>query len=305
MKHPDAKTWISVTVLMQVSVWAMAQAVSPAEKIPPVTLENTELRILHSDIVGQDYEIFISLPASYHFESKVYPVIVGLDAFTGFNITKGCIDAFTSLYPMMPEVILVGIGYGGKGYDGLAQWIAGRTRDFTPVKNPSTEEFYKGFIDQKGTNQLQVHTGGAGQFLEFIDTELLPYLEQEYRIDKEDKALFGASFGGLFALFALFTSPGSFEKYFIESPSVHYRNGIIYTYEAEYADSHSDLDAEIFLCAGGLEKELIVNINKFDSIVQSRKYHHLHIEKAFFEGESHISCAPAAISRGLIELYNN
>ena len=111
--------------------------------------------------------------------------------------------------------------------------------------------------------------------------------------------------GGLFAFYTLFNSTDSFNKYFIESPSVHYSNDIIFEDEAEYADAHTDMDAEIFLCAGGYEKDHIDKMNKLDSLLHTRNYKNLYIEKVIFEGESHISCAPAAISRGLIELYNN
>ncbi|HDS06382.1 MAG TPA: alpha/beta hydrolase [Bacteroides sp.] len=296
---------IAFTVLFMTTSLLVAQSSSPSETNHQVTLERTEIRTLHSEIIDQDYELFISLPSSYHSGEKHYPLIIGLDAYTGFLHAKGCIDAYTYLAPLMPEVILVGIGYGGTGYMEFARWIAGRTRDFTPVRKPSIEEYYKGFIVQKGFNQLEVHTGGAAQFLSFLNSELLPFLLKEYRIESDNKALFGASFGGLFTLYALFNSSDSFNKYFIESPSINYSDGAIYKDEARYAASHSDLSAEIFICAGGQEKNLIDNINTLDSLLRTRKYQNLHIEKVFFEGENHISCAPAAISRGLIELYNN
>lgn len=305
MKHRMVCQWISVGILLLCTSVMMAQPSSAPERDLLVRLENTEMRTLYSEIIDQDYELFISLPLSYDTSEKGYPLIIGLDAYTGFLIAKGCIDAYTTLAPLMPEVILVGIGYGGTGYEELARWIAGRTRDFTPVRKTSTEEYYKGFIDQKGPNQIQVQTGGADQFMEFLTSELLPFLQKDYRIDSENKALFGASFGGLFALYTLFNSTDSFNKYFIESPSIHYSNEMIYKDEAKYAASHSDLNAEIFFCAGGEEKGLIDNINKLDSILRSRDYKNLCIEKVFFEGEGHLSCAPAAISRGLIELYNN
>lgn len=305
MKNIAFCHFIVFTVLSLNTTLLMAQSSYPSETNHQVTLERTEIRTLHSEIIDQDYELFIALPASYHEGEKDYPLIIALDAYTGFLFAKGCIDAYTTLAPLMPEVILVGIGYGGTGYDELARWIAGRTRDFTPIRNPWTEEFYKGFIDQKGPNQLEVHTGGAVQFLSFLNSELLPLLQEEYRIDSDNKALFGASLGGLFTLYTLFSSTDSFKKYFILSPSIHYSNGAIYQNEANYAASHSDLDAEIFFCAGGQEKDHIDNINKLDSVLRSRNYQNLHIEKVIFEGENHISCAPAAISRGLIELYNN
>ena len=148
MKYEIAKQWISVAGILMITCLMMAQTSSPSDRNQLITLERTEKMIFSSVSVQQGYELFISLPASYYSGEKDYPLIIGLDASTGFLVAKGCIDAFTSLYPLMPEVILVGVGYGGTGYDEFARWIAGRTRDFTPVNNPWTEEFYKSFIDQ-------------------------------------------------------------------------------------------------------------------------------------------------------------
>jgi predicted alpha/beta superfamily hydrolase len=284
---------------------AISQIERNNETNPKVTLDRTEMRILHSKIVDQDYEIFISLPNGYNQSNSSYPVIIGLDAYTGFLIMKGCVDAFTSLYPLMPEVILTGIGYGGDETNSLAKWIAGRTRDFTPLQNTGTEEFYEKFITDKGLAASDVQTGGAHLFLEFINNELFPFLNSNYRIDQENKVLVGASLGGLFAFYTVFHKPDTFDKYLIESPSLHYSNGVTFQYENDYAKNHSDLDMDIFMCAGELEGEHSVNVKKMEELLLSRDYPQLNLETVIFENESHISCAPAAISRGLIELFNN
>lgn len=270
-----------------------------------LVVERTEVKSLHSAIVGQDYELFISLPKSYNSGNTSYPVIIGLDAYTGFLITKGCVDAFTSLYPLMPEVILVGIGYGGDESNSMAKWVAGRTRDFTPEQNSWTEEFYEKFITDRGYESTDVQSGEAPLFLSFVQKELLPYINSNYRADSENKVLFGASFGGLFALYTLFHAPETFNKYFIESPSINYNNDIALRYESEFAKNHSDLHADIFMCAGSLENPHSANVKKMDSLLISRNYRHMKLETVIFENENHISCAPAAISRGLIELFNN
>ena len=247
----------------------------------------------------------ISLPKDYKHGNSSYPVIIGLDAYTGFLIMKGCVDAFTSLYPLMPEVILIGIGYGGDETNSLAKWIAGRTRDFTPLQNTWTEEFYEKFITDKGFSATDVLTGGAPLFLDFINNELFPFLNSNYRIDQENKILCGASLGGLFAFYTVFHKPDSFDKYFIESPSLHYGNGVCFQYESDFAKNHSDLDKDIFLCAGELEIDHVVNLKRMEELLLSRDYPKLNLETYIFEKENHISCAPAAISRGLLELFNN
>lgn len=290
--------------LLIFQIAAISQIEKNDETNQEVTLDRTEKRIIHSKIVDQDYEIFVSLPRGYNQGHSSYPVIIALDAYAGFLIMKGCVDVFTSLRPLMPEVIVIGIGYGGDETNSFVKWTAGRTRDFTPVQNPRTEEFYKKFITDKGGSVSDVQTGGAALFLEFINDELFPFLTSNYRIDQENKALFGVSFGGLFAFYTVFHNPDSFDKYFIESPSLHYSDGVTFQYENDYAKDHSDLDIDIFMCAGELEIGISDNIKKMEELLLSRDYPQLNLKTVIFENESHISCAPAAISRGLIELFN-
>ena len=128
---------------------------------PELSLERTEIRTLHSSIIDQDYEIIISLPKSYSIKDTVYPVIFLLDPYRAFSMVKGYTDVLTSPYTYIPEVIIVGIGYGGKGPDAMLNWALGRTRDLTPVKSAETEEIYKKRLAKAGVPNVEVQTGGA------------------------------------------------------------------------------------------------------------------------------------------------
>ncbi len=44
----------------------------------------------------------------------------------------------TAPSPILPEVILVGIGYGGEGIHARLNWALGRVRDYTPVQDTAT-----------------------------------------------------------------------------------------------------------------------------------------------------------------------
>ncbi|WP_312794982.1 alpha/beta hydrolase [Tianweitania sp.] len=67
-----------------------------------------------------------------------------------------------------------------------------------------------------------VRTGGADEFLDFLETRLLPFIDERTKIDPARKSLFGHSFGGLFALHALFTRPALFQKIIAVSPTIHW-----------------------------------------------------------------------------------
>lgn len=273
---------ITVGFIVFIISISSSQSFSQTEQLvdnyPELILERTEVRTLHSNIIGQDYEILISLPKSYSIQDTVFPVIFLLDPYLTFSMVKGYTDVLTSPYTYIPEVIIVGIGYGGKGPEAKLNWALGRTRDLT---------------------------GGAALFLDFIKKELFPFIETNYRIDKNARMLSGYSSGGLFAMYALFHEPGLFCKYFIGSPSIHFKDGITFDYELNYASNHSDLQADIFISAGELEDRTSQNVKRMVELLISRNYENLNLKTVIFENEDHVTCYPSAMSRGLIELLND
>jgi predicted alpha/beta superfamily hydrolase len=269
-----------------------------------LTLERTEVKTIHSAIVGQDYELLISLPKSYAVRDTVFPVIYLLDPYRAFLIMKGYTDVLTNPYTYIPEVIIVGIGYGGEGMEAMLKWALGRTRDLSPEKSPETEELYRRRLERLGVTGMEVQTGGAPQFLDFIKTELFPFIESNYRIDTNLRMLSGYSMGGLFAMYTLFHDPGLFHKYLVGSPSLHFNNGITFNYESAYTGEHSDLRADVFLSAGSLEGTTSADVEKMATLLNSRHYEHLDLSMTIFEKENHVSCYPAALSRGIMELLS-
>jgi uncharacterized protein len=270
-----------------------------------VTLERTELKILHSDIVGQDYELLISLPRDYAGSNHSYPVIIITDAYRSFLIYKAIADVFSKPGALMPEVILVGIAYGGDESNSMLHWAVGRTRDLTPSRNSNAESWLKETLVTMGFPDVEIQTGGAELFLDFIRHELFPYINIHYKADMENKTLCGQSYGGLFGLYTLFHAPETFDRYLIASPSIGYGAGLTYEYESEYANSHNDLNSLVFMSSGSLEKAIMENVIRMENLLLSRNYPNLKLKTVIFENESHTSCVPAAISRGLIELFKN
>jgi hypothetical protein len=65
--------------------------------------------------------------------------------------------------------------------------------------------------------------GASGNFISFIEKELQPYIERQYKANK-DRMLIGQSLGGLLATEILFTRPALFRQYVIISPSLWWNN---------------------------------------------------------------------------------
>jgi predicted alpha/beta superfamily hydrolase len=294
---------IFITLCIHIQMFSHTTGLTEDPK--PLTLERTVVKTIHSEIVGQDFELLISLPKSYGVRDTVFPVMILLDPYRAFLIMKGFTDVLTNPYNYIPEVIIVGVGYGGTGMEAMMNWALGRTRDMSPEKSIQTEDLYRRRLERFGVPDMEVKTGGAPLFLDFIKTELLPFVESNYRIDDNLRILSGYSMGGLFAMYTLFHEPGLFHKYLIGSPSIHFNDGVTFDYESAYAREHSDLQADVFLSAGSLEGRTVTYVEKMADLLTSRNYEHLDLYMTIFEKETHVSCYMVALSRGILELLGN
>jgi hypothetical protein len=161
---------------------------------PKVSLDNTELRTLKSTKIGRQYDLLVSLPEDYATSGKSYPVLYVLD---GWHFPLMAFLQDNNVYSQrMPAVIIVNLSQG-------ADAMALRARDFTP------------------TNTLQeAGSGGAAMFLDFLEHEVIPYVDKTYRTIPTDRGLLGHSYGGLFAIYCLEERPALFQRIVAASPAV-------------------------------------------------------------------------------------
>lgn len=271
------------------------------QKINEVALFNTEKRNLHSKIINDNFEIYISLPYQYAFTDTNYPVLFNLDANMGFGITDNVVHILSTLNKEIPEMIIVGIAYPIKG---IEDWAALRKRDTTPTSNLEYDKNWAGYLNSAtGRDDIVVESGGAEKFLKFIREELIPFIESNYRVSS-DRAITGVSSSGLFTLYALFQHPETFQKFYAASPSIKWDESYMYKLEKDYATSHNDLPVRLFMCVGGMEsKSYINNMNKMAELLRSRNYPNLEFEAVIFENETHGSVYQASISKALRSLY--
>lgn len=279
-----------------------------SQEYPEVTIPNTESRTLHSSIVGQEFRISVALPYTYSSSNDNYPVIYCLDALGAFGTVTETSRAL-NLLKEIAEVIIVGIDYPVSDF---RDTLGFRFRDHTPSVNndwldENIEDLSKSFdvhIETDGT-------GGADNFVQCIKDELMPFIEANYRVNPEDKTLFGVSLGGLFALYVLFHYSDVFNRYMVGSPSIWWDDKVTFKYEEKYAAENNDLPATIFMSVGSLEEPddepnesaMRTNMQKLAKLLEDRKYKGLTLKTHIFENETHVSVFPAAISRGLRMLF--
>ncbi|MBN1994220.1 MAG: alpha/beta hydrolase [Anaerolineae bacterium] len=263
--------------LLIISACAQATPAASNSALSQVTLPNSEVRTLKSTNTGRTYDLYIRLPEEYApDEARRYPVLYVLDGQWDFKLLD---SIYGGLYydKFIPEIIIVGITYSGDNpnYEAL------RAMDYTPAAEASLPG-----------------SGDAAQFLAFFKEELMPLIETHYRADASQRVLMGSSFGGLFALYALFAEPELFSGYVSASPAVPFGNGAIFKQEAEYAAQHQNLPVKLFLSVGELE-ELAPPVKAFIEVMNERGYQELKMETRIIEGERHSGNKPEAFNRGL------
>ncbi|MGM0580713.1 MAG: alpha/beta hydrolase [Bacteroidota bacterium] len=265
------------------------------------TINQQKSHILKSKINNLTYYLNVSLPKHYsENDTSQYPVLYMLDgnwAFPIAHVARTSVDIFGGL----ENVIIVGIEY--EWDKSFTPWWTNRWQDFTPTKDSINDENPE-WSKIVGLPGGSLTSGGAPVFLNVIKNEIIPFIDEEYKTSL-DRGISGHSLGGLFVSYCLFTNPDLFKKYGINSPSLWWDNKEILNIEKSYSDSHSALEADVFISVGGLEsKTMISGVEELVDTLQSRNYQGLQITSHVFEGEDHISVMPAMISRTIKVLYS-
>jgi predicted alpha/beta superfamily hydrolase len=148
-------------------------------------------------------------------------------------------------------------------------------------------------------------SGHAKEYVEFIEEQVIPLLEKNYRIDANNKIFVGHSFGGLLGTYILLNKPELFDHYIIGSPSLWYDNKVMFTMEKNYAAKHKSLKARVNIYVddndGSLtDKKMEKDVLAFEKALRSRNYSGLDLKVEVIKGENHYSVFPGLLSRGLM-----
>lgn len=276
-----------VILFLLIAAYGFAQ-----NQITPVTLNRTEVYKLTSVYNNVTYPIFVSLPSSYNSSDKVYPVVYMLDAYSSFGIVSQTVKllAFNN---ELPELIIVGISSEG----GSKEFNFNRARDYTPT-----------FIQPENlpasSRSMIPASGGAGKFLDFIEKELIPFVETNYRFSPGDRTLIGHSLGGLFVTFTLFEKPQLFNRYVMISPALFWDNNYILKLEKNFSEHEKSLNAVVYTSVGSLEEsQFLETWKEFTGSLKQHKYTGLKLTAEISESETHYTIIPHLATRGLISVF--
>lgn len=267
----------AILISFLAAVTAVTAAAAPA--YPPHAIANSELRVLPKTAAGRHYQLSVGLPASYaQNPDRRYPVVYVTDGYWDFGKLHAIHGALV-FDRVVPEFIIVGIGYAGEGLD----YGALRTWELSPIPfggNPDS--------------------GHAAEFLETIEKEIIPFIEREYRADPAHRVLAGASLGGLFTLYSMYSKPELFQGWIAVTPAVVLGNDWLLDYEKKFAEAGRTLKGRLYVTVGENEGTgFIGGILRYNARVQSRRYPDLAYGFRIIDGERHAGMQLESYTRGL------
>ncbi len=177
---------LSITViLISASEKLFSQSIFPSDKFDHVSLQ-----LFDSAVLNETRKIFIYVPFE-NSENLSYPVLYILDGemIDQYGEALNCVKTNKEVGPH----IIVGI-----------ETVENRDRDMIPVTMVSRPE-----------------AGGADKFLQFLVSELRPYIDSNFKTTGES-ILYGASTAGLFTVYAMLEHSDSFFGYISSSTMIGY-----------------------------------------------------------------------------------
>lgn len=281
---------LSFCVLILITSFGFAQK---SNKIEIGTVDS-----LFSKVLNENRKVLIHLPKSAQltgFSKQKYPVLYLLDGDVHFSSVVGVIEQLSEMNgnTICPEMIIVGIPNTNRG------------RDLTPTHSDIDPPFVtKGLSDQ---------SGGGEKFAEFLEKELIPFIDSKYATAPY-RTLIGHSFGGLTVMNILTNHNALFNSYIAIDPSMWWDRQNFLKATVAKLKNENLVHTSLFLgVANTMEDSMnLVKVRKDTSVMtkhirsilelndflRSRKSH-LNYEYKYYKDDSHGSVPLIATYDGL------
>ncbi len=238
-----------------------------------------EVVTMSSAVLQEDRRLNIYLPETYDM-TRAYPVLYLLDGTLNedFLHIVGLAQFFNLMYTM-PDCIVVGIAN------------VDRKRDFTF----RTER--RDLLEKYPT------TGHSEAFIQFLETELQPYIQATYKTT-DTKLLIGQSLGGLLATEILLKKPALFTHYFIVSPSLWWDNESLLKAAPQWLETQSAPNRYVYISAGKKEDRIMRRVaKKIARLLRQSKSPGMRVVLKMMQAEDHATILHQSIYAAFLTLY--
>ncbi|CAN7695039.1 alpha/beta hydrolase-fold protein [Pseudorhodoferax sp. LjRoot39] len=199
----------------------------------PAAMPNRRTQFSLASADGQRrYRVQLALPGTPP-PAAGYPLLVMLDGNAAMAALSDEILAGQTL-------AIAALGYETEERNEINQ---ARAFDYTPPvpgEQPTWDDA-----------QRQRPGGGADLFLDLVEQQVLPAIRSQVPCDPARSTLWGHSYGGLCALYALFTRPQLFTRYAAADPSLWWHDGFLLSVEERARPLPPGRSTQVLLMAGG------------------------------------------------------
>jgi uncharacterized protein len=238
--------------------------------------------VIKSEALGEERVILVRTPPGYERDGQRYPALYLTDGDAHLGHTASTIE-FLARSGRMPEMIVVAITN------------TDRTRDLTPTNASMARP--------DGGEMKFPTSGGADRFLKFIETELIPKIEKDYRTQPY-RVFAGHSFGGLFAIYALLTRPEIFNAYIAASPSMHWDNQLLSRKAEEFFRGRKELNRTLYFTLANEGGAMREGFDRFKGILGKNKPKGFEWDSMLMEDEDHGSVVMRSHYHGLRKIFD-
>lgn len=249
---------------------------------------------INSAVLGEERTIYVSTPSDYAYSKDSYPVLYVLDDWIG---VIGLADNLSG-FGICPDLIIVVIKQVNPGRDMFPSQPK-YMRGLHPAKPWYTE---KDDNESVPTPPCEL-CGHADKFLSFIETELIPFVDKNYRT-LPYRICSGHSMGGLCVTHAFLSHTNMFNAYIALSPPLYWDDGLLLRTAAEKLTGKNLKYKQFYFSIGGKEDPTTIgDAHDFDRILKLETSNEFTWKLDYLENEDHASGAPIGIINGLKFIY--
>lgn len=263
----------------------LCQFVAFGQDSPRIT--SGEKHNIHSEIIGADKEYWVHLPLNYDSSNQRYPVLYITDGDEHFALASGTADFMSSQY-LIPELIVVSIFHKD------------RNHDLTPTHSK---------VDLNGfeSNAAKV-SGGGEKLLDFIENELIPEIEGNYRTGPH-RIFSGHSLGGLLSVYAYLTRNELFNTFIAMDPALTWDSNLCERLLKNSGYTASDLSHPLYLSSAHNapynkpdKSPFRLSQNAFFKVLKQKQISN--VEHEYFEMNNHLTVPYPSFYKGLAFAFN-
>ncbi len=259
--------WLTILFLF-VALQAQSQN-TETYKYPP-----SEVVTIHSKVLNEDRKVYIHCPKLDSADlNKRFSVLYLMDGDNHFELLAEYVDYLSRPDVLvMPKIIVIGISN------------TKRTRDLTPTNSITN---YEGKPDSSSFKL----SGGNEKFLHFIETELMPMIDKNYKTEPY-RIFAGHSFGGISSINCMLTHPDMFDAYIAVSPSLWWDSEYLLKMTDKKLKNGSVLNKMLFYSdgnEGGSNSSFHKGLLKLDSTIAKKKLRGLDYIYKHYPTETHMT----------------